>query len=84
MSSTVFYVGFTPSCNKDMDQTLLLGTYDTAAEAERNLIRLVRHRQKWSEGLLAQSEVDASEWAGLTPEEIEDNPILHRRAFVFP
>ena len=84
MSSTVFYVAFTPSCNKDTDSVLLLGTYDTEADAERNLTRLVRYRQKWIEGLLARSEVSPDDWEGLGGEDTDENPIRRRRAFVFP
>ncbi len=98
MTSTVFYVAFTPSCNKDRDHVFLLGTYDTEAEAERNLIRLVRHRQKFSEGLLERAEVSPKEWdcdsddGDSDDSDSEDSkdekeascPILRRRAFVFP
>jgi hypothetical protein len=88
MTSTVFYVAFTPSCNKDRDNVFLLGMYDTEAEAERNLIRLVRHRQKFSEGLLERSEVVPASWGDEDEDEDDcdndESPILRRRAFVFP
>ncbi len=38
----VYYVGFTPSCNKDSWTCKIFGTYSTQAEAEAALANLVR------------------------------------------
>lgn len=48
------------------------------------MIRLVRHRQKYSEGLLESSEVSSDEWEHFDGDSVDENPIIRRRAFVFP